>query len=72
MSKSSRPAARATAVDELYRSVISSQRHAHERLQMMQDIERRHRHTPLVALVDLAVSGGLHPPALGRHGVEQP
>jgi hypothetical protein len=61
-----------TAVDELYESVMFSRRRARHRLQTMQDIERRHRHTPLTDLVDLAVTEALRPAAPDRDDVQQP
>ena len=61
-----------TAVGGLYESLMSSRRSARQRLRTMQDIERRHRHTPLNDLVDLAVTGALDRPAPDRDDVQQP
>lgn len=60
---STQPCAPATAMAGLYKSLMSSQRHARRTLQSMQDIERRHRHTALADLVDLAATGALDRPA---------
>lgn len=50
-------------MNELYRSLLVSRDHARQRLQTMQAIEQRHRHTPLADLVDLARTGALDRPA---------
>ena len=64
-------APRSIAVDELYRSLLSSREQARQRLQTLQDIERRHRHTPLADLVQLATAGDLHLPDASRDDVTQ-
>jgi hypothetical protein len=69
---SSQPLASTTAVGELYESLLSSRSSARQRLQTIQDIEQRHRHTPLTDLVDLAVTGALRPAAPDRDDVLQP
>ncbi len=55
------PVVPAEAVRQLHESVLSSQRHARTQLQAIQDIERRHRHTPLAVLAELAVHRALSP-----------
>jgi hypothetical protein len=60
-----------SAVGELYESLLCSRHRARRRLQTIQDIEQRHRDTPLIDLVDLAVTGALHPPAPDRDDVQQ-
>lgn len=69
---STRLLAAPVAVAELYESVMSSRRHARQCLRSTQDIERRYRHTPLAALVDLAVAGALDRPAPDRDDGRQP
>jgi hypothetical protein len=62
---------RTIAVDDLYRSLLSSREQARQRLQTMEDIERRHRHTPLADLVELATAGDLHLRDTSRDDVMQ-
>ena len=66
------PLASASAVGELYESVLSSRRRARQRLQTVEEIEQRHRDTPLTDLVDLAVTGALRQAAPDRDDVQQP
>lgn len=56
-----RGAAQRTAAEQLYRSLIASRNVARQRLEIIHEIERQHRHTPLVDLVELAAAGALRP-----------
>ena len=69
---STQPLPSTTAVGELYESLLSSRRSARDRLHTMQEIEQRHRHTPLPDLVDLAVTGALGRATPDRDDVLQP
>ena len=67
---STQPLAPTSAVGELYESLLSSRQRARQRLQTIQEIEQRHRDTPLIDLVDLAVTGALRQAAPDRDDVQ--
>lgn len=59
-----------SAAEHLYLSLIASRDVSRQRLGIIQDLERRHRHIPLADLVALAAAGvlreaGQHPD--GQH-----
>lgn len=60
------PVVPADAVRQLHESLLSSYRHARTQLLTIQDIERRHRDTPLAVLAELAIHHALFPATTGN------